>query len=223
MSITVFDSPDPSQVAQKAKWLASAGTKGALLYISPGYPAGSKTVKRSQVEAIRAAGIAVGLICEWWGGSDNFAHHDITAAFGSRDGAFCGKYARGMGFPDGSAIYPTVDNDTSKQQLLSFCLPYFRAFRAALDPAYKMGAYGDGALLFALEEENPKILDFPWLSNAMGWSRSREYLATGRASIVQQRETRLMGIDIDPDVTYDPDLSKIGFWVPDKAEGVPVA
>jgi hypothetical protein len=210
---TVFDSPDPGAVASKAHALRNAGTEGAILYISPGFPAGSKTVKKPQIEAIHNSDIAVAFVCEWWGGSDNFAHHDINAAYGTRDGAFCSHYLKTLGAPDGTAVYPTVDNDVTNAWLKQLCLPYFRAFRTAMDKSYRMGAYGPGALLFALEAEDPKILDFPWLSNAMGWSRSHEYAATGRATITQQRETKLLGIDIDPDVVKGS-LLDAGFWMP---------
>jgi hypothetical protein len=77
-----------------------------------------------------------------------------------------------------------------------------------------MGFYGPGALLFALEDEKKKILDLPWLSNAMGWSRSHEYAQTGRAIITQQRETRLLHIDVDPDVVKNDDFEAAGFWMP---------
>lgn len=213
MSISVIDSPDPATVAAKASALGSTGVIGAILYLSPINPGGSKTVKKAHIDAIHASGMAVGFVCEGWGGSDNFAHHDINAACGTRDGAFCGHYLQQLGAPAGVAVYPTVDNDAGPAQLQQLCLPYFQAFRAALPAQYKMGAYGCGALLFALEAEKTKILDYPWLSNAMGWSRSHEYLATGRAVIVQQRETKLLGIDVDPDIVKG-DLAAAGFWMP---------
>jgi Domain of unknown function (DUF1906) len=209
-----FDSPNPALCAAKAPQLAQQGITHVLLYISPRNPNGDKTVKPQHVKALHTNRIAVGFICEWWGGSNNFAHHDIDADHGKFDGDFCGHYLRDiLGAPAGTAVYPTVDNDTSAQQLRDLCLPYMRAFRAALDPQYRMGAYGSGALLFALEAEQPKILDFPWLSNATGWNRTHEYAATGRAAIVQQRETKLLGIDVDPDV-LNAAMSDVGFWMP---------
>ena len=226
--ITVFDSPDPAAVAAKAKTLFADGVRGVILYISPGFPAGPKTVKKPHVDALHAAGIAVGFVCEWWGGSDNFVHHDINAAYGTRDGGFCGHYLQTLGAPAGTAVSPTVDNDANPVQLKQLCLPYFRAFRTAMAPTYKMGAYGCGALLFALEADavenstsvninQPQpIMDIPWLSNAMGWSRSHEYGKTGRARIIQQPQTKLLGIDIDPDVVIG-DLASAGFWMPPAA------
>jgi Domain of unknown function (DUF1906) len=211
MPITIFDSPDPAAVASKAKVLHDEkGIVGVILYISPINPTGSKTVRRAHIDAIHAAGIAVGFVCEGWGGSNDFSHGDINAACGTRDGGFCGHYLQSLGAPAGVAVSPTVDDDASPAQLEKLCLPYFRAFRAAMSPAYHMGAYGCGALLFALEAE--QLLDIPWLSNALGWSRSREYLATNRAIITQQAQSQLLGIDIDPDVVTG-DGAAAGFWM----------
>lgn len=227
MTITVFDSPDPAAVAAKATQLFAEGARAVILYLSPINPTGPKTVRKAHVDALHAAGIAVGFVCEGWGGSDNFAHGDINGPCGTRDGGFCGHYLKTLGAPDGVAVSPTVDNDTSPAQLNQLCVPYFRAFRAAMASNYKMGAYGCGALLFALEADavdngtsvniNQKsIMDIPWLSNAMGWSRSHEYAATGRAIITQQRQSALLGIDIDPDVVKG-ELAAAGFWMPGTA------
>jgi hypothetical protein len=216
MSTIVFDSPDPFHVAGKAKQLYDVGVRGVILYLSPINPSGSKTVRKEQIAALHAAGIAVGFVCEGWGGSDNFAHHDISAATGTRDGAFCGHYMQTLGAPASVVVSPTVDNDTSPIQLKSLCLPYFAAFRLALPASYRLGAYGCGALLFALEAT--KLVDVPWLSNAMGWSRSHEYAATQRAVITQQKQTKLLSIDIDPDVVKGDDLAAAGFWLPPSAK-----
>jgi len=213
MIISVFDSPDPASVVAKASELFADGVRGTILYFSPINPTGSKVVKKAHIDALHAAGIAVGFVCEGWGGSANFEHHDINAACGTRDGGFCSHYLQTLGAPDGVAVSPTVDNDVSPAQLTQLCLPYFGAFGTALADNYKLGAYGCGALLFALEAEDPQILDIPWLSNAMGWSRSHEYAATGRAIITQQPQTKLLGIDIDPDVVKG-DLAAAGFWMP---------
>lgn len=220
MTFQAFDSPDPGQCAAKAKQLAAAGKQAALLYISPINPSGPKTVRRAHIDAIHAAGIAVGFICEGWGGSDNFAHHDINGPAGTRDGGFCGHYMQTLGAPDNVMVAPTVDNDANSVQIQQLVLPYFRAFRSALPQSYAMGAYACGAVLFSLEGEN-NIVRVPWLSNALGWSRSREYLATGRAVIVQRPETRLLGIDVDLDTIGGNDLAAAGFWLPPSAAAAP--
>lgn len=213
MVIQVIDSPQPALVAAKAKDLFSEGLRAAILYISPINLRGEKTVRRAHIDAIHAAGIDVGFVCEGWGGSDNFAHNDINAMTGQRDGTTCANYLAELGAPDGVGVYPTVDNDASPSQINNLCLPYFRNFREYLPAKFQLGAYGCGALLFALEKAG--LITLPWLSNASGWSGYRDYLATGRSVIVQQRESRLLSIDIDPDA-LNPAMTEFGFW---KADG----
>lgn len=221
MSIAVIDSAQPALVAAKAAALKSQGLVAAILYINPLNLGDSKTVRAAHIAALHASGIDVGFVCEGYGGSNNFAHNDITAATGRRDGQVCSDYLDQLGAPDGTAVHPTIDNDVSPTQLKQLCIPYFQSFRAALASKYSLGAYGPGALLFALETvENPRgvqFLDFPWLSNATGWSRSHEYAATGRAAITQQRDTFLLGIDVDPNV-LNPKMTDFGFW---RGNGVP--
>ncbi len=215
MAIQVIDSPQPALVAQKAEALKAQGLIAAILYISPINLHGDKTVRKAHIDALHAQGIDVGFVCEGWGGSDNFAHDDINATTGRRDGDACSGYLDQLGVPAGTAVYPTVDNDTSNNQITKLCIPYFQSFRATLDSKYRLGAYGCGALLFALEgQENPRgvqFLDFPWLSNATKWSRSKEYAATNRWAVLQQPQNKLLGIDIDPN-TLNPKMTDFGFW-----------
>lgn len=209
MTIQVLDSPDPRHVASNIKALKAQGLKAVILYISPINLSGDKTVKKDAITAILAAGVDVGFVCEGWGGSNNFAHQDINAACGTRDGATCGHYLDQLGAPVGTAVYPTVDNDASTTQIAQLCLPYFQSFRKALPDKYRMGAYGCGALLTALDATH--LLDYRWLSNAMGWNGSHAYRYSQRWDILQGLATRVFGIDIDPD-QLNPGKTEFGFW-----------
>lgn len=212
--IQVADSPDPRHLAVQAKAFKAQGGEAFLVYISPIWLAGDKTAKLPAIQTILAAGLKVGFICEGWGGSNDYAHHDINAICGDRDGRVCGNYMTQLGAPVGTAIYPTVDNDATANQINQLCIPYFTAFRKALDPKYKLGAYGCGALLIALNAA--KLLDFKWLSNAMGWNGSRAYRDAKLYDILQGLETRFNGIDMDPDV-LNPIKTEFGFWTPPAA------
>lgn len=209
MTIQALDSPDPRHIASNIVALKSQGLKAAILYISPIYPAGDKTAKKTAIDTIRAAGVDVGFVCEGWGGSNNFAHADINGPCGTRDGAMCGHWLDQLEAPAGTAAYPTVDNDASTAQIAQLCLPYFRGFRAALPQKYKMGAYGCGALLTALDAA--QLLDYRWLSNALGWNGSRVYRDIGKWDILQGLSTKVLGIDIDPD-QLNPARTDFGFW-----------
>lgn len=212
--IQVLDSPDPRHVAANIQSLKAQGLKAAILYISPINPAGDKTAKLPAINAIMAAGVDVGFVCEGWGGSSNFAHKDINAVCGTRDGAMCAHWLDQLGAPNSTAVYPTVDNDASAAQIEQLCVPYFSAFRAALGPHYTMGAYGCGALLQRLDKG--AIIKYRWLSNAMGWNGSKAYRDSKKWDILQGLAARIGGVDIDPD-QLNPAKTEFGFWHPSLA------
>lgn len=207
--IQVLDTPDPRHVASNIQSLKAQGLTAAILYISPINPAGDKTAKKPAISTILAAGVDVGFVCEGWGGSSNFEHHDINAACGARDGAMCGHWLDQLGAPPGTAVYPTVDNDATPSAITQLCLPYFHAFREALPGKYRMGVYGCGALISALDDAH--LIDYRWLSNAMGWSGSRAYRASNKWDILQGLQSKVSGIDIDPD-QLNPAKTDFGFW-----------
>lgn len=217
MTIQVLDSPDPRHVAAQIAPLKAQGLKAVILYISPINMAGVKTAKMASIQTILAAGIDVGFVCEGWGGSSNFAHHDINAVCGTRDGAACGHWLDQLGAPGGTAVYPAVDNDATPNAIAHLCMPYFHAFREALPEKYRMGVYGCGALIAALDDAH--LIDYRWLSNAMGWSGSRAYRDSKKWDILQGLATRVQGIDIDPD-QLNPAKTDFGFWKATAKAGV---
>lgn len=207
--LQVIDTPNPSAIAGHIQTLKQDGLKAAIVYISPINMQGEKTAKAPAIGAILSAGVDVGFTCEGWGGSDNFTHRDINATCGTRDGAACGRWLQALGAPTGTAVYPAVDNDANAVHIQQLCVPYFTAFRHALPLGYKMGAYGCGALLEALDSEH--LIDFRWLSNAMGWTGSRAYRDSGKWDILQGLQSKLLGIDVDPN-QLNPNRTDFGFW-----------
>lgn len=207
--IKVFDAAVDTE--HKINSLKADGIETVIRYISPINMHGEKTIKKSELDALRAAGINVGFVCEGYGGSKNFLHHDITAATGHRDGSACGGYLVGLGAPAGVCVYAAIDTDLGTSQIRNLCFPYFTSFRAALDPRYTLGAYGAGALLAALKSMDPSPIAHTWLSNAMGWNGSRSFKANGNPDIVQSLPHNIAGMDTDPDV-LNPNVRDFGFW-----------
>lgn len=215
MTIQLFDTPDPADTAAKITLLKSQGVEAVILYINPLWTRDTKTAKLQQIKTILAAGVKVLFVCEGWGGSNNFAHGDINATCGSRDGEVVGRYLDALGAPDLVAVFAAIDNDVTPAQYLNFCKPYFIAFRKALPAKYRLGAYGCGFLLAQLTAA--KLIDLRWLSNATGWNGSRAARINGAYDILQGPETRLDGLDIDPDsINATPtSVVDVGFWKPD--------
>lgn len=177
--------------------LSTAGVKTVIRYLSPINSHGEKCVKPAEAQAIAAAGLQLGLVCEGWG---DFAHGAISAGAGERDGEWCADYAPTVGAPAGACIYYAVDADAGPDQIRKLVLPYFRSIKARHDAAkikYRSGVYGSGNVCAAVLAAG--LADLSWLSCSMGWGGSRAYLAANGWALRQHVPATLCGIDSDAD------------------------
>jgi peptidoglycan hydrolase-like protein with peptidoglycan-binding domain len=176
-----------------------------------------KSLTVAEVAALHAVGLGVWLIFE------TTATRALDGGpAGSVDGARSALQAQALGAPPGTAIYTTVDIDPSVAQLAAVSA-YFAAYAAALGP-YKLGGYADGAVL---DKTHPQ---YPWLSGAMGWQGSRQYLAAHPDVFRQGPEIKAGQTASWNDLAwpampfaYDPNIcaGDIGAWLP--AGAAPVA
>ncbi len=177
--------------------LKAAGVKTIIRYLSPIAPGGEKCIKPAEARAIAGAGLRLGLVSEGWG---DFAHGGISAGAGDRDGAFAAHVAPTLDAPDGACVYFAVDVDASLYQIRKLVVPYFRSVAAAFKehaPKLRVGVYGSGAVCEAVI--GAKLADLAWLSCSMGWTGSREFLASNKWALRQHLPQPVASIDADPD------------------------
>jgi hypothetical protein len=133
---------------------------------------------------------------------------------GSVDATTFLRQRRVFGNPlQGEGVYATVDYDAQPEDVPAI-VDYFREWRALVNPeghgTFRLGAYGNGMILQALLDAG--VIELTWLSQSKGFLGSKQFLATGRASIVQYlpSELPLNGCDFD----YDPNISNgdAGGW-----------
>lgn len=213
MTIQAIDTADPRNFTAKVNQFKAQGGTTAIVYINPLGTLGDKTAKKPTIDALHAAGINVGFVCEGWGGSNNFSHHDINGVTGTQHANVCANWLTQLGAPSSVAVYFAIDNDVSHAQYSQWCQPYFVNARQALGSRYRTAAYGCGYLLTGLD--GAKLIDFRWLSNAMGWNGSRAYRDAKPPmwNILQGLPTRSIGgIDVDPD-QLNPNTKDFGFWL----------
>ena len=202
MTVSIVDTPNiatPQIVHLQADKIAAV-----IRYLSPIYPTGLKSIKAAEAHALALAGIRLGLVCEGWG--DFQSHGDaflqISSQAGARDGKFCANYAPAVGAPSGACIFFAVDADANAIQISRYVAPYFASINNAFAAAgghYLIGAYGSGAVCHALAQA--KLITYAWLSQSMGWTGSKEYLAAKPKELVlvQGPEARLANLDVDGD------------------------
>lgn len=164
------------------------------------YYGGSTTKRLTKASALQltAKGFMIGVVYEAGGNALEY----FTADQGNFDANSAINQATTIiGQPVGSAIYFAVDVGAMAEDVL----PYFSAVAPVVRSAgFKVGAYGCGAVLSGLFDT--KLIDYDWLSGAMGWPGSRSYIspfdASGKPAIVQGLEGMVEGMDIDPDTVY---------------------
>ena len=79
------------------------------------------------------------------------------------------------------------------QDIFPFVKHYFAEVNRVLkdDGRYRIGGYGSGATCNMLLKN--KLVDFCWLAMSSGWPGSKQFLASGKWSLVQQRTTFCKG------------------------------
>lgn len=195
-------------VLGKLDKLQIAGIRTIIRYINPLNLSGEKTVKIAEAKAIADAGMRLGLVCEGWG---DFEHSAISADAGARDGRICHDYAIKIGAPPEAVIWSAVDTDCTTDQIVKYVLPYFRAFKSAVYPQFRVGIYACGAACAAVL--GAASADRAWLPNATGWNGSHDFKVSGRWSLLQHLPFEIAGLDTDPN-EINPLRPDIGDFVP---------
>ena len=163
-----------------------------------------KNLTLGEAKALSAAGLKIVSIFE------STAERALQGAdAGTRDGATAFNQAADLGQPYLSAIYTTADFDDAAADDATV-IAYFTAFKARLGEYYKHGVYANGATCQAALDAG--IADFTWLAGGMGMRGSREFKASGKATMVQDVGDKAgldLGIDVDSDTAMSEDF---GGW-----------
>lgn len=77
----------------------------------------------------------------------------------------------------------------TERDIIPYVDHYFRELNRVMkaDGRYRIGGYGSGMACEHLLKN--KLVEFCWLAMSTGWPRSKEFLSSGRWSLVQQRTT----------------------------------
>lgn len=109
-----------------------------------------KALTLDEMEILIAVGLNVFPIFQTIGNKVSY----FTAQQGLADGLAAKEAAQKFGFPPSATIYFCVDYDVLMADIEGNILPYFKNVKAALNNAYKMGAYGPRYICTKLAEMN---------------------------------------------------------------------
>jgi kumamolisin len=184
-------------------WLRQNNIGTVVRYISRGDQ--TKCIDAKELQTLITAGITVGIVYEMNGGSPEFGGlaASINATSGTLDGGYALKTLKALGVPQGVVVYFAVDTDVdNNNDINTYVIPYFRAAKQAIGGYYRTGAYGCGSTCAAAL--NSAGCDKAWLANASGWTGYQQFLAGGRAAIIQGKGPN--------HGSYDPDTIKDSDW-----------
>ena len=158
-----------------------------------------------EVAALSAAGIKIISIYESTA-TRALAGHDQ----GVSDGTAALNAAAALGQPQGSALCVTVDFDATADQE-NAVISYITGFKEGTTGEAKIMVYANGAVCQAALDAG--VADYTWLAGGMGMRGSRDFLASGKATIVQDvgdAQHEDLGISIDSDQIEQADF---GGWL----------
>jgi uncharacterized protein (TIGR02594 family) len=141
-----------------------------------------KRLEEAEAEALADAGFALAVVFQQDGGGGRSP--DLTAEAGARDASKALELAKGLGQPEGSAIYFAVDSDPFRAGAPAAVAAYFAAVRKALGTRYRVGVHGSGTVGARMADLGHA--DLIWLAGARGWSGARDLLATDRWALFRR-------------------------------------
>lgn len=175
--------------------LKGLGVKYVARYYSTN-TAGSKVLRSSEAVALGRAGIKIAVVFEVWGG----IRGELSGPVGNDHASFAVQWARNaIKQPSGSPIFFAVDFNASPSDIKSQIIPYFNAIkdvvqRLPIEQRYKVGVYGSGDVIAALQEAG--LVDYSWLG-VNNWNGTREFRRSGNWDFQQTVEETVCGLSAD--------------------------
>ncbi len=192
--------------------LKAAGVRVVMRYYASDRQANlpEKRLTRSEADAIRAAGLGIGIAYQYF----NNLFDNMTAARGGADGRYAAAYARDeIGQPPGSAIYFGIDGDWPAAGQIDAVLRYVGAAAEAMAAAgspYRIGVYGSGRTCAAVQERG--LAERFWLARSTGWTGTPAFYNSGAWTLYQtMHEVPCGGIRLDTNV-LNPTVVDQGFF-----------
>jgi Domain of unknown function (DUF1906) len=152
----------------------------------------TKSLTKAEIAACVANDFGLWFIHE---GEGDLATMQLGQARGRADGIVAVESLRALGINE-AVVFSAADFPATADQV-KIVTAYELGFASAVAP-HTPGLYGDGVVLQATDPTTKC-----YLAGAKGWPGYDEFLASGRAAIVQRSTITVAGIEIDPCDIYD--------------------
>ena len=180
-----------SSVLGLGKQLDTNGIEGVIKYTQNTQQFPNKAFTVAEITELHSCGLKVGHVYEAGNTVDSFGQSQGRAA-----GILSVQHLTNLQAPKGTVIYRSVDYDATSDDLHRPIYLDFVAFASVVRASgFRPGAYGSRKTLAFLTAA--KLIDFRWLAESKGWTDSLYY---DDWDIKQQRETTLLGLDVDMNI-----------------------
>jgi hypothetical protein len=138
-----------------------------------------KRLTKAEAEIISAAGLKIFVVFE------NDGDPALTADKGTHHAQIAANQAKGVGQPQGSAIYFALEHlpDGYKKKHVKAIKEYMTGVRAGLGGKYKIGVYSDGVVCDSLLSDG--FCEYTWLSASSSFEGSTEFYHSNKWSLAQ--------------------------------------
>ena len=155
-----------------------------------------KALTKAEAQALSKAGIGLFVVYQ----DSNNSYASFSKERGRQAARNAIEIATEIGQPASSAIYFAVDYDASPSEVKGEIKEYFKALNKELKAnavEYFPGVYGNGEACGRLLEWD--LVKYTWLSMSGGHHGHKEFLKSGKWSLLQHLEATFLDMDVDPD------------------------
>jgi hypothetical protein len=177
-----------------------------------------KTITPEEAKLLSREGF--GILPVFQDSSRDISH--FSTAIGKANARSAMDFARRTGQPKnrGSTILFAVDADYSAAQIDGPILDYFQAVHSEIGDAFKIGAYGSGAVLSKLLAE--RLIAVPWISMSRLFLGTEQFFYSNRwlmRQVPPEVTHQGSGVGYDRDVVRGPRKELGAFQVNEAGEG----
>lgn len=178
-----------------------------------------KTITPEEARAISKEGFAI--LPVYQDSSRDISN--FSATIGKANARAAMDFARRTGQPatGASTILFAVDADYDAGQIDGPILDHFAAIKASVDGAFRLGAYGSGAVLSKLLAEG--LIEVPWISMSRGFLGTEQFFYSNKWAMRQippEQVHAASGIGYDRNVVRVPRHGLGAFQVDDAGQGM---
>jgi Domain of unknown function (DUF1906) len=165
-----------------------------------------KRLEPQEAKALSAAGFQIAVVFQ----QKQNARDDFSREIGLKAGEKAWELAKGIGQPNGSAIYFAVDYNATTLDMTEVILPYFEGVVVAMKQRgggksdYKIGAYGSGLVVNELLQR--RLIDYRWLSMSVRFRGTQKAIEDGEYEFRQLyiKGSRACDLSVDFNVKKTP-------------------